>query len=122
MAVLGVGEMIGGYFVGQLRDNFGNSIAIITQLILTSLAVLSVLTFNRLDHFSLVLAYTMCFLWGLQDSGINCILRSILGFEFESNLLPFSVFSVSHSLTVFYAQLVEVQVMKEEGLTRDEQK
>jgi predicted MFS family arabinose efflux permease len=108
MAMLGLGEMIGGYVVGQLRDNFGNATAISAQLTLIFLAVISVMTFNRLDYFNLSLAYLMCFLWGLQDSGINCLLRSILGFEFESNLLPFSVFSVSHSLTVFAAQLIEV--------------
>lgn len=101
--MLGVGEMIGGYVVGQFRDKLGNSSAISIQLILTFLAVSSVITFNRLDNFNLNLAYLMCFLWGLQDSGINCLLRSILGFEFESNLLPFSVFNVSLSLTVFAA-------------------
>jgi predicted MFS family arabinose efflux permease len=101
MAMLGLGEMIGGYVVGQLRDKFGNASAISAQITLTFLAITSVMTFNRLENFSLNLAYLMCFLWGLQDSGINCLLRSILGFEFDSNLLPFSVFSVSQSLTVF---------------------
>ena len=48
----------------------------------------------------------MCFIWGLQDSGLNCLLRSILGFEFESKITPFSCFNFTQSLGIFVFQLI----------------
>ena len=48
----------------------------------------------------------MCFMWGVQDSGLNCIVRAILGFEFNSKILPFSVFNFVQSLFVFITQII----------------
>ena len=49
------------------------------------------------------MAFVMAFVWGLMDSGLNAIIRSMLGFEFESKITPFSVFNFIQSLLVFAA-------------------
>jgi hypothetical protein len=63
------------------------------------------------------MAFVMAFVWGLMDSGLNAIIRSMLGFEFESKITPFSVFNFIQSLLVFAAQLIEAQVMSDNGRT-----
>lgn len=64
----------------------------------------------------------MCFLWGFQDSGANCLIRSMMGTEFDSKLIPFSVFNFTQSLTVFAAQLIEAKVTDSKGVSIDDQK
>lgn len=118
MAVLGIGETLGGNLIGLLRDKVNNKVAIVMQLLLCMAALFSVYLFNRLNQFT-GLAHLMCFLWGLQDSGINCLVRSMLGFEFDSKIVPYSVFNFSHSVYVFVAQLVEVKVMDESGTPQE---
>lgn len=48
-----------------------------------------------------VLAYFVTLFWGLQDSAVNNLMNCILGFEFESKILPFSVFKFVSSLFTF---------------------
>jgi hypothetical protein len=55
----------------------------------------------------------MCFLWGTQDSGINCFINCILGFEFESKILPFSVFKFTQSLFTFVFFIVHSHLVKD---------
>ena len=57
----------------------------------------------------------MAFTWGLQDSGLNCMIRCILGFEFDSKILPFSVFNFVQSLFIFIFQTVESVVMDDDN-------
>lgn len=83
MALLGLGEVIGGYFVGIVRDKFGNTQAYLLQALLLALAVTLVVVYNERNKFG-TLAYIMIFVWGVHDSGINTLIRSILGFEFDS--------------------------------------
>ena len=49
MAILGLGEVLGGHIIGQLRDQIGNKTAIIIQLVITLAAIIVVLLFNRLN-------------------------------------------------------------------------
>jgi len=39
--------------------------------------------------------YFLLFFWGFQDSGINTLINTILGFEFESKTTPFAVYKMS---------------------------
>lgn len=92
MTLLGIGEIIGGQLIGNIRDKMNNKVAIIMELVLLVISLTVVVIFNSKNRFN-IMAYFMCFLWGLQDSGLNCIIRCILGFEFDSKIIPFSVFN-----------------------------
>lgn len=63
MILLGIGEIIGGNFVGLVRDKLGNRVAIITQIALTILGVLVVIIQNEVNTFGWY-TWIMCFLWG----------------------------------------------------------
>jgi hypothetical protein len=52
------------------------------------------------------MAYVMNFVWGLQDSGLNILMMSILGFEFEDKTTPFSVYNFVMGLSVFGMELI----------------
>jgi len=45
--------------------------------------------------------------WGIMDSALNTIVNSVLGFEFDSNITPFSVFKFVQSFFVFVFQVME---------------
>ena len=49
----------------------------------------------------------MTFGWGMQDSAVNNLINCILGFEFESQITPFSVFKFVQSIVVFAFLLLE---------------
>ena len=63
----------------------------------------------------------MTFMWGFMDSGLNTLIRCILGFEFDSKIIPFSVFNFIQSLLIFAAQLTEAKVM-DDSVSIDDQK
>ena len=115
MALLGLGEVMGGYFVGIVRDKFGNSHAYILQAVLLALAVVLVVIFNEENKFG-PMAYVMIYVWGLHDSGVNTLIRSILGFEFDSQSTPFCVFNFVQSLFIFVVQIVNSAIF-EEGIS-----
>lgn len=83
MALLGFGEIFGGQFVGLIKDKIGARIAIIVQMILTCAAFAIVFIVNQNNKYD-IMAFVMAFVWGFMDSGLNAIIRSMLGFEFES--------------------------------------
>ena len=93
--------MLGGVgVIGPIRDKLGNRVAICALLVLTSAGLATVYVFNQQNKYGFS-AYLMCFLWGLQDAGVNCLMNCILGFEFESKSIPFSVFKFVQSLGIF---------------------
>jgi hypothetical protein len=53
-----------------------------------------------------ILAFIMCFMWGFQDSAVNTHAQEILGFEFDDNYTPFSLYGIIQSLSCFIFQLV----------------
>jgi predicted MFS family arabinose efflux permease len=83
MALLGVGEILGGQIIGFIRDRRGNFTAYAVETVLLVAAVILVIVFNEENKFG-PMAYIMIFMWGLHDSGIQCLIRSIMGFEFDS--------------------------------------
>ena len=91
MALLGLGEIIGGGLVGFIRDKVGNRLAYFVQILLTIAGMASVLIVNDKNTYDYT-SYLMCFVWGLQDSGLNCLVNCVLGFEFESKIIPFSLY------------------------------
>ena len=105
MCLLGAGEIIGGQIIGSIRDRIGNNSAIVALLVLTVIALVVVTILNHNNTFN-YMAYLMCFTWGLQDSGLNTIINCILGFEFESNITPFSIFKFVQSIAIFVTQII----------------
>ena len=93
MISLGVGEIIGGTIIGIIRDRAGNKVALASQILLHLAAFALILFLNEYNKFDIT-AYIMCFFWGLQDSGINCLINCVLGFEFNSKIAPFAVFKL----------------------------
>ena len=116
MIMLGFGEIVGGLIVGKVRDTIGNKPCIFFQILLVAASLFMILRFNNSNDFDYFPAYMMCFLWGTQDSGTNCFINCILGFEFDSKILPFSVFKFTQSLFIFVFQLVQSKVLDTDAI------
>ena len=70
MVGFGFGEIFGGFIVGYVVDRWGSKYAILVNLAMI-IAMFGV-TIGFIVQFEFnFLAWLMCFLWGLQDSGIN---------------------------------------------------
>ena len=90
MVALGVGEMVGGLFIGLIIDHFGNRMAAVANIVLISIQTFLTLYYIIVYEYSWV-AFVMTFVWGFADSA-NCTHTSeMLGFEFESNSRPYSI-------------------------------
>ncbi len=100
MVVLGVGEMIGGFLVTKVIELRDMRMGVVCCIFLTILGFVVFIVLNEIRIFGW-LCFLFTFLWGVQDSALNTVMNSILGFEFESNIIPFSVFKFSQSLFIF---------------------
>lgn len=49
----------------------------------------------------------MTFIWGFADSGVNTHISEILGFEFDNNVEPYSIFNLVQSFSVFIILIIE---------------
>ncbi|CDW83344.1 major facilitator superfamily protein [Stylonychia lemnae] len=105
MVSLGIGEIVGGFYVGQIIDKFGSKTASISNIALVGMQTIVVLAFIYNNKFSLMV-FVMTFIWGFADSGVNTHLTEILGFEFENNSEPYSVFNLVQSFTVFLFMII----------------
>lgn len=100
MVLFGVGEVLGCFFIGYFVDKVGSkfsvffNIAIVVVMAAVTFVFLYVYKFNAW-------AWVMCFFWGFQDSAINTHTQEILGFEFDDNYTPFSLFNIWQSLSCF---------------------
>ena len=90
MSLLGAGEVVGGLIFGQIRDNLGNRMTIVTILSSMSVSFTLVFIVNNVNKYNFT-AWLMCFFWGVTDSGLNNFVLNTLGFQFESKSTPFSV-------------------------------
>ncbi len=93
MVLFGVGEILGCFFIGLIVDRFGSRVASVMNILIMVSMTLVTFLYCLLWDFSW-LAFLMCFLWGFQDSSINTHSQEILGFEFDSNSEPFSVYNI----------------------------
>ena len=53
--------------------------------------------------------------FGVQDAGTQCILQSMLGFQFESQTTPFSVYKFVQSLLIFAVFCLESAIDTQES-------
>ena len=49
----------------------------------------------------------MAFMWGVEDGSVNTHCLEMLGFEFDDNTEPFSIFSMFEAVAVFVFQLIQ---------------
>ena len=94
MVLFGVGEILGGFLIGSIVDRFGTKAAIICNLVIILIMFGVTSAFIEVYKFN-ALAWIMCFMWGIQDSGVNTQIQETLGFEFDnSSSEPFSIYNI----------------------------
>jgi predicted MFS family arabinose efflux permease len=106
----GSGEILGALLLGYVQDTFSNKSTIAFCFVLTTSATLVMLGYIVVYNFSLFFAIVMCFCWGVQDGAVNCLNSCILGFQFDSKTMPFSVFKTVQSLAIFVFIIIEAQL------------
>ncbi|TNV83138.1 hypothetical protein FGO68_gene17752 [Halteria grandinella] len=109
MVCLGIGEIVGSLTIGRIIDKMGNKVCSLITLALIAIQTLLTVWFIYSWTFG-PLVFAMTFVWGLQDSVVNTHMSEVLGFEFEDNTRPFSVFNIVQSITVFCFLVVEAYV------------
>ena len=100
MIAFGVGEILGCFFIGFIVDKFGSRTAALVNVCICFVMTAVTLAFLLVDQYS-ALAYAMTFLWGIEDSATNTHLQEMLGFEFDNNSEPFSVYNGTQALSCF---------------------
>ena len=93
MVLFGVGELLGGFFIGFIVDRFGSKLAAIVNVVIILAMISTTITFLLIDEFSW-LAFLMTFLWGFQDSAVVTHTQEMLGFEFDNNSEPFTILNI----------------------------
>jgi hypothetical protein len=81
-------------------------LAIICLVILTNGTSLAFLLVNEYNW----LAFMMPLMWGVLDSAINTHIFGMLGFEFDTNSEPFSVFTLIEALSVFVFSVINTWI------------
>jgi len=109
MVLFGLGEVLGCFFIGFFIDRLGSRIAAVINILMQVVVFAFTLSFIGVYKFN-ALAFLMCFFWGFQDSAINTHTQEILGFEFDDNYTPFSLYNIWQSVSCFAFQLVIKEV------------
>eukprot|EP00347_Sterkiella_histriomuscorum_P006770 403351494 len=102
---LGLGGMLGGSIFGQILDKFKHRFTLYFSitLLLSAYTVLFVQVY--LWKFNSLL-YILSLIWGFQDSFQNNFVQCVCGFEFDSNLTPFSISKLTQAITTFFLLLI----------------
>lgn len=93
IVALGAGEMLGGLIVGKIIDVYSSKIAVFTNLTIIVIMTALSIWFIIIDNYN-VLTFFMTFFWGLQDAALNTHSSQMLGFEFATNVEPYSIFNL----------------------------
>ena len=113
MLGLGPGEIFGAIAFGRITDKCSHRTTVIVNVVVLTLAYALLILYCAIYQFSFPLAIAMTLVFGLQDSGINCLINSLLGFQFESKTTPFAVFKFLQSLlivlTIYLCSLTDSQ-------------
>ena len=109
MVLFGAGEILGCFFIGWIVDHYGSYKACKANVAIMLLMGIFTVLYAIINKFSF-LAYVMCFLWGFQDSAVNTHTQEILGFEFENNSEPFSVFNICQCIAMACFSIIQIAV------------
>lgn len=107
MLGLGTGEILGSLAFGRITDACKTNTTILVNLGAATIGYGCLILYGAIYEFSFPLAILMTFTWGVQDAGVNCLLNSLLGFQFLSKTTPFSVYKFLQSLLIFLCTCVE---------------
>lgn len=107
MLGLGSGEIIGSLVFGRITDACKTNTTILVNLGAATVGYGCLILYGAIYEFSFPLAILMTFTWGVQDAGVNCLISSLLGFQFLSKTTPFSVYKFLQSLLIFLCTCVE---------------
>ena len=110
MIGLGVGEIGGSIAFGKVTDMDSHSKKILINVIAPSIACVMLILYTAIYKFTFYFSIIMTLTWGVQDAGINCLLNSLLGFQFVSKTTPFAVFKFLQSLFIFIVAMVCTQI------------
>jgi predicted MFS family arabinose efflux permease len=116
MIMFGIGELLGCFFIGYVVDKYGSRPAIYVNLaIMLTMGVVTMIYCIRFQFG--FLAYVMCFMWGFQDSAINTHSQEILGFEFNNNSEPYSVYNILQCIACSLFQVIQISVYNQTSYT-----
>ena len=101
MIFLGAGEIVGSFANGKLHDVIGSRKFALANLCQLLVAYVLIMWFNQRNEYHYGFAMTLCFGWGVMDAGLTNFFRGILGFQFDSKTVPFSVLTVVQSFFMF---------------------
>jgi len=107
MIALGVGEILGSIASGYITDKFQTRTTVMINMIACTVGYGFLILYGVIYDFTFYLGILMTLSWGVQDAGINCLLNSLLGFQFESKTTPFSVYKFLQSLLIFICVSIE---------------
>ncbi|CDW84340.1 major facilitator superfamily protein [Stylonychia lemnae] len=106
MVIFGIGQVAGSLLVGQIIDRRGSKYVSMLNCGIIFIMTFCTLAFLGINKFNM-LAFLMTFIWGVQDAFVNINCLQILGFEFDNNSEPFSIFNMAQALGVFIFQIIE---------------
>ena len=106
MVAFGFGEIFGGLIIGQVVDRKNSKIASIYNLGFVAFTTILTLLYLSIREYNWFV-FLMAFMWGLEDGAVNTHCLEMLGFEFEDNTLPFSIFSLFEAVAVFIFQIIQ---------------
>ena len=109
MIAFGFGEIFGCFFIGYVVDKFGSKVAGGCNIVIMSVMTLVTIAYTIIYEFS-YLGFVMCFLWGFQDSAVNTHAQEILGFEFDNNSEPFSIYNILQCIACAVFSMLEILV------------
>ena len=107
MIGLGLGEIVGSIVFGKLGDKVSMRTLITTNIFVAIVAFSITIWYTIRFDFSLQRALLMTFMFGFSDGGLNTLLNSVLGFEFDSKTAPFGVKAVVQHLICFIIIIFE---------------
>ena len=110
MVGIGVGEILGSILFGRVTDNCSHRKTILINVVFTTIAIIVLMLYAIIYDFTWYLSIIMTVSWGFQDSGLNCLLNSLLGFQFISKTTPFCVYQLIQSLTIFICSVICAQI------------
>jgi predicted MFS family arabinose efflux permease len=106
MVAFGFGEIVGGLSIGQVVDRKGSKIASLVNMAYVLFTVLLTGIYLHSPSYGF-LVFFMSFMWGVEDGAVNTHCLEMLGFEFDDNTEPFSIFSMFEAVAVFIFQLIQ---------------
>lgn len=93
MIFLGIGEILGAFFIGTIVDKIGSKFAALVNSILIIVSItLTYLLIKKEDKD--FIGFLVCFFWGLQDASINTHSQEIISFEFFDVNIGFAIYQI----------------------------